>query len=87
VDHATASRLLAQKGHQDHADAVQAKASQSAKAQAEADAAEAKKRFENAWRWEVLAAAWDSINMSPAYYVPDQVTRHLAEHHGSNRYD
>ena len=80
VDHATATRLLAQKGHQEHAQAIQATASQSAQAAAEAEKAKERERYELGWRWAVLQAAWGKISGMEAgmYSVPDTTIRALA---------
>lgn len=81
IDHATAQRLLAKKGLQEQADAVEAQAQQSAKAAEEAQQRKDTERFENAWRWRVLTAAWAKIagREEGMYSVPDQTVRHLAK--------
>jgi ParB/RepB/Spo0J family partition protein len=80
IDHATASRLLAKKGHQEHAEAIEAQANKSAKAEAENEQRKATERYENAWRWAVLQAAWSKISgmESGMYSVPDATIRALA---------
>lgn len=78
IDHATAQHLLAKKGHQDAADAVQAKAQESAQAQAKAELVEQVKRYENGWRWEVMREGWHAIKTADTYTLPADALRHLA---------
>jgi ParB/RepB/Spo0J family partition protein len=79
VDHATASRLLAQKGHQDQADAIQAKVQESAKDAERAQAEKDKQAFEEAWRWAVLEAAWAGLGkLKDSYALPTATLLHLA---------
>jgi ParB/RepB/Spo0J family partition protein len=80
IDHATASRLLAKKGHQEHADRIQANGLQSAKDAAQALAVKDKQAFEEGWRWAVLEAAWSKISESTLgeYTLSDNTVRHLA---------
>lgn len=88
LDHATASRLLAQKGHQEQADKVQAQAAQSAKAAEEAQKAKDQERYEKAWRWAVFEATWASIDEQPDgdYTASDDTIRAIAlqKAHGLN---
>jgi ParB/RepB/Spo0J family partition protein len=84
VDHATASRLLARKGHQDQAEAIDQQAQQSAKDAAKAAQQKHTERFENAWRWAVLQAAWKEISAKPSYILQDAILRHLATRHLPN---
>lgn len=87
IDHATASRLLAKKGHQEQAELIDAKANESAKAAEEAQKAKDKERFEKAWRMEVLRAAWATIGGMKGmdYALPDGVIRSLAVGHLPNQ--
>lgn len=80
IDHATASRLLAKKGMQEQADALDAQAQESEKAAQEAQQRKDTERFENEWRWRVLTAAWAKIEGREAgmYSVPEQTVRYLA---------
>lgn len=87
IDHATATRLLAKKGHQEQAELIEAKAQESAKAAEEAQKAKDKERFEKAWRMEVLRAAWTKISTmgEGMYSVPDEIIRSLAIGHLPNQ--
>jgi ParB/RepB/Spo0J family partition protein len=87
IDHATASRLLGKKGHQEHAEALEKQASQSARAAEEAQKAKDKERFEKAWRMELLRAAWGKISTAAEgnYTVPDAIIRSLAVGHLPNQ--
>lgn len=87
IDHATATRLLAKKGHQEQAELIEAKAQESAKAAEEAQKAKDKERFEKAWRMEVLRAAWTKISTAEEgmYSVPDEIIRSLAIGHLPNQ--
>lgn len=80
IDHATASLLLAKKGMQEQADALDAQAQESDKAAQEAQKRKDTERFENEWRWRVLAAAWARIEGREVgmYSVPEQTVRYLA---------
>lgn len=86
IDHATASRLLGKKGHQEHAEALEKQASQSTRAAEEAQKAKDKERFEKAWRMELLRAAWAKISTAGEgmYSVPDSIIRSLAVGHLPN---
>lgn len=80
VDHATASRLLAKKGHQDEAEAIDKRAQASEKEAERAQKAKDQERYEKAWRWEVLRAAWAKIRDKEdgMYSVPDTGIRAMA---------
>jgi hypothetical protein len=78
IDHATAQRLLAKKGHQDAADAVQAKAQEDAETQALMAQTEQVKKYENGWRWEVMREGWHAIKTADNYTLPPDALRHLA---------
>jgi ParB/RepB/Spo0J family partition protein len=86
IDHATASRLLAKKGHQEHADALDKQATQSVRAAEEAQKGKDKERFEKAWRMELLRTAWAKISTAGEgmYSVPETIIRSLAEGHLPN---
>lgn len=87
IDHATATRLLAQKGHQEQAELIEAKAKESAKAAEEAQKRKDQERFEKAWRMEVLRTAWAKISGAGEgmYSVPDEIIRSLAIGHLPNQ--
>jgi ParB/RepB/Spo0J family partition protein len=79
LTHAQARDLLAAKGHQDKANALDAKAQESAKAAEEAELAKAQARYEAAWRWKLLANAWESITLDKgSFAIGAQVVRHIA---------
>lgn len=80
VDHATASRLLAKKGHQEQAEAIEKRAQQSTREAEEAQKRKDQERYEKAWRWEVLRAAWAKIRDKEdgMYSVPDTGIRAMA---------
>lgn len=89
IDHSTAQRLLAKKGMQEQAELVEAKAQESEKAAKKAQQAKDREKFENAWRWAVLQAAWAKIDAMEdgMYSVPDTLIRKLAIRHMPNSQD
>lgn len=83
LDTATATRLLALKGHQEQADELQKQAKTSAKAAEELQQQKDTERFENAWRWRVMERAWAKIREREEgmYSVPPHVIEMLAREH------
>lgn len=81
VDHATASRLLAKKGHQDQADKLQAEAERSAAAAEEAEQRKLTEKFENAWRWELLAATWRAVWCDDTHDPSQDLVRWVCVNH------
>lgn len=80
LDTATATRLLALKGHQDQADELEKQARTSAKAAEELQQQKDTERFEAAWRWRVMERAWAKIRdlEEGMYSVPSGVIWRLA---------
>lgn len=80
IDTATAARLLALKGKQAQADALEQQARTSAKAAEELQQQKDAERFESAWRWRVLTEAWKKINAAEEgmYSLPVDAIRMLA---------
>lgn len=87
ITHEQASQLLAAKGYDDKAAAVEAKAQESAKAAAEDQKRKDKERFEKAWRMELLRTTWTKIAAAEPgmYSLPEEVIRSLALGHMPNQ--
>lgn len=84
IDHATAQRLLAQKGHQEAAEAVAAQGQQSARAAAEDEQRKQKEAFEQGWRLRVLTQAWKALQFAPSgTEMPISIARHICQHYVS----
>ena len=80
ITHEQASQLLAAKGYDDKAAAIEAKAHESAKAAEEDQKRKDKERFEKAWRMQLLRTTWAKIDAAEPgmYSVPQEVIRRLA---------
>lgn len=80
ITHEQAAKLLAAKGLDEQAQALEKQASQSARAAEDAQKRKDKEKFENAWRWKVMEEAWAKINgMEPGMYsVPEETIRRVA---------
>lgn len=79
IDHATAQRLLAKKGHQEQADLIEAKAQEGAKAAEAAELAKAQAKYEAAWRLRLMVNAWESITLDKGTFaIGEKVVRHIA---------
>ena len=74
------NELLKAQGHTDAADKLASEAAGDEKAAAAARREEAKLRYEQLWRWDVLEAAWCKLAAHPALPT-DAVLRHLATDH------
>ncbi len=81
----TVSELLKRRGHKDAASALESQHTADSKAQLEADKAREKAEkihaYEQGWRDEVLAEAWDLISGPPnrQEFLSDEVLRIIAE--------
>ena len=74
------NELLKAQGHADAADKLASEATHDEKTAALARREEARTRYEQTWRWDVLEAAWCKLAAHPALPT-DAVLRHLATDH------
>lgn len=75
---AQVNELLKAQGHAAVADKVAADAEQDAKAAAAKARDDAQREYEAAWRWNLLAAAWNKRRALPAQPLSEQLLRLLA---------
>ena len=87
ITHEQASQLLAAKGYDDKAAAIEAKAHESAKAAEEDQKRKDKERFEKTWRMQLLRTTWAKIAAAEPgmYSVPQEIIRSLALGHLPNQ--
>lgn len=80
IDHATAQQLLAAKGLDDAAEKLAHEAKADERAAAEKAKADAKQKYESAWRWRLLERTWQKIEGrdDDLMILNDEAIRHLA---------
>ncbi len=80
IDHATAQQLLAAKGLDDAAEQLAHEAKADERAAAEKAKADAKQKYESAWRWRLLERVWRTIEGQDEtlQVLNDRAMQHLA---------